>query len=264
MPTVRCPSCKTAQPVDAASHGYTCSSCGKQWGFVVCRSCGSRFHSKPGATTWTCPKCGLLQDASAEPPPPEVPEPAPAGSPSSPTPMTITDAVLDQPAEQPASAFPPGLGLGNDDEGPQDAFAMPVRESSGRPTWVWIVAALVGVALLVVLFNLMFGGDDGGGAASPTPSEGTGQVSVEEAIATMCGHVQQSQVLRDQALAAAQDTLKADAKALKQAGDPQAAKQVRALIAATGDLRQALADQADTADELLAQGEAVAALPCGA
>ena len=79
----------------------------------------------------------------------------------------------------------------------------------------------------------------------------------------MCGHVQQTQVFRVQALAQAEDALRDDAKALKQAGDPQAAKQVRGLITATANLRQVLADQGDTTDALAAQAEAIASLPCG-
>ena len=192
MPTVRCPSCKTAQHGEAGSSGYTCSSCGEEWGLVVCRSCGSRFHSKPGSTTWTCPRCGLLQDASAEPPPPKLPEPVA----TAPAPMTITDADLDRPQEPPGSAFPPGLGLGSDDEGPEDAFAMPTRASSDRPPWVWIVAGLVAISVAVLAFNVLFGGD-GGGEADTTPSGGGGAVTVEEATATMCGHLQQTQVFRD-------------------------------------------------------------------
>ena len=176
--------------------------------------------------------------------------------------MTITDADLDRPQEPPGSAFPPGLGLGSDDEGPEDAFAMPTRASSDRPPWVWIVAGLVAISVAVLAFNVLFGGD-GGGEADTTPSGGGGAVTVEEATATMCGHVQQTQVFRVQALAQAEDALRDDAKALKQAGDTQAAKQVRGLITATANLRQVLADQGDTTDALAAQAEAIASLPCG-
>ena len=137
---------------------------------------------------------------------------------------------------------------------------MPTRASSGRPPWVWIVAGLIAIAVAVVAFNALFGGEEGGDAGT-TPSGGA--VTVEEATATMCGHVRQTQVFRVQALAQAEDVLKADAKTLKQAGDPQAAKQVRSLITATEDLRQALADQQDTSEVLAAQADAIAALPCG-
>ena len=159
MPTVRCPSCKTSQSIDASAHGYTCSSCGKRWGFVVCRSCGSRFHAKPDSATWRCPRCGLLQDASAEPPPPEIPEPEPApASTATPRSVTISDADLDRPQQPSASAFPPGIGLGDDDEGPHDAFAMPYRESSRRPVWIWIVVGLVAAfGLAKLLAANMFG-----------------------------------------------------------------------------------------------------------
>ncbi|MEX1264840.1 MAG: hypothetical protein WEE66_13075 [Actinomycetota bacterium] len=253
MPSVRCPSCDTAQHVEAGSSGYTCSSCGKEWGFVVCRSCGSRFHAKPGATTWTCPRCGLLQEASSEPAPPPPPEPA------APPPMMITDAVLDTPQEAPGSAFPPGLGFGSDDEGPQDAFAMPVRESSGRPMWLYVVAGVLALVIVVVLFNLVFGGDD-----APPPANDTGaQVTGEQAIATMCGHVQQqTQLVRDSALAAAADELKADAAALKQAGESQTAKEVKAVIAAIEDARQALADQQPTAKPFAQLRKTINDLPC--
>ena len=84
---------------------------------------------------------------------------------------------------------------------------------------------------------------------------------MEQATATMCGHVQQTQVFRVQALAQAEDALRADAKTLKQAGDRQTAKQVRGLIAATEDLRQALADQQDTTEVLAAQADAIACAP---
>ena len=252
MPSVRCPSCDTAQHVEAGSSGYVCSSCGKEWGFVVCRSCGARFHAKPGATTWTCPKCGLLQEASSEPAPP------PPSEPPSPAPMMITDAVLDAPQEAPGSAFPPGLGFGSDDEGPQDAFAMPVRESSGRPMWIYVVAGVLALVIVVVLFNLVFGGDD-----APPPANDTGaQVTGEQAIATMCGHVRQIQVIRDNAYGAAADQLKTDAAALKQAGERQTVKQVRVLIAAIERVRKALANQQDTTKPFAELRKAQTGLPC--
>jgi hypothetical protein len=254
MPSVRCPNCDTAQHVEAGSSGYTCSSCGTEWGFVVCRNCGARFHRKPGATTWTCPRCGLLQEASSEPPPP------PPAEPTTPVPLTITDADLDKPTEPPGSAFPPGLGLGTGDEGPEDAFAMPVRESSGRPTWIYALVAVVAVVVVVLLFNLILGGDDDGGEATPT--DGGAQVSGEEATATMCGHVQQVQVFREDALGVAAEQLREDAAALKQSGERQTAKQVKTLIAAIEDARRALAEQQDTAEPFAALQGAIADLPC--
>ena len=254
MPSVRCPSCDTAQHVEAGSSGYTCSSCGKEWGFVVCRSCGSRFHAKPGATTWTCPKCGLLQEASSEPAPP------PPSEPSAPAPMMITDAVLDAPQEAPGSAFPPGLGFGSDGEGPQDAFAMPVRESSGRPIWIYVVAGVLALVVALVLFNSLIGGGD-----DPAPPGDSGtQVTGEQAIATMCGHVQQqTQLVRDSALSAAADELKSDVVALKGAGERETAKKVKAVIAAIGGVREALATpQQDTTNEFAELGRAIDGLPC--
>lgn len=252
MPSVRCPSCDTAQHVEAGSSGYACSSCGKEWGFVVCRSCGSRFHAKPGATTWTCPKCGLLQEASSEPAPPPPPEPA------TPAPMMITDAVLDAPQEAPGLAFPPGLGFGSDGEGPQDAFAMPVRESNGRPTWIYVVAGVLALVVVVVLFNLVFGGGD-----APPPPEDTGaQVIAEQATASMCGHVQQMQLTRDAALGVVADELRADAGALKQAGERQTAKQVKAVITAIERTRKALANQQPTAKPYGQLRMAIDDLPC--
>jgi predicted RNA-binding Zn-ribbon protein involved in translation (DUF1610 family) len=250
MPSVRCPSCDTAQHVESGSRGYTCSSCGKEWGFAVCRSCGSRFHSKPGTTTWTCPRCGLLQDASADPPPASVPEPA------APKPVTITDAELDKPQEPPGTAFPPGLGLGSDDEGPEDAFAMPVRESSGRPIWLYVVVAVLALVIAVVLFNVIFGGDD------EPPADDAAPASTEEAIATMCGHVQQAQVLRDDALGAAADDLRADAKTLKEAGERRTAMQVRQLVASIEGVREALANQGDTTEPFAELQAAIENLPC--
>jgi hypothetical protein len=171
--------------------------------------------------------------------------------------MTITDADLDRPQEPPGSAFPPGLGLGSDDEGPEDAFAMPVRDSSGRPAWVYVVAGLVALVVVVVLFTVLFGGDD-----DPAAPAETGQASGEEAVATMCGHVQQIQVFRDDALGAAAEQLREDVAALKQAGERATARQVRALISSIGDARQALANQEDTAEPFAALEEDIQALPC--
>ncbi|HET9311273.1 MAG TPA: hypothetical protein VFP41_08635 [Actinomycetota bacterium] len=249
MPSVRCPSCDTAQHVEAGSGGYTCSSCGASWAFVRCRNCGARFHAKPEATSWTCPRCGLLQDASAEPPP-SPPETTTAA----PKPITITDADLDTKPEPPASAFPPGLGLGDDDEGPEDAFAMPIRESSGRPPWIWVLVGVGAVIVGVLLFITIFGGDD-------APDDGGG-VSAEEATATMCGHVQQIQVFRDDALGAAAEQLMEDRSALRQAGERQTARQVRQLIVAIDVAREALAEQRPTAGPFADLEEAIAALPC--
>jgi len=173
--------------------------------------------------------------------------------------MMITDAVLDTPQEPPGSAFPPGLGLGTDDEGPEDAFAMPVRESGGRPIWIYVLAAVAAVVVLVLLFNLFFGGDDGNGEAAPTDGA---QVSGEEATTTMCGHLQQVQVFRDDALGVAAEQLREDVAALKQAGERPTAKQVKALIAAIEDARAALANQEDTTEPFAALEEAIAGLPC--
>jgi ribosomal protein L37AE/L43A len=250
MPSVRCPSCDTAQHVESGAGGYTCSTCAKQWLFVVCRSCGARFHAKPGATTWTCPKCGLLQEASSEPPTPPPAEPA------APAPMMITDAVLDEPSEPPGSAFPPGLGFASDGEGPQDAFAMPVRESAGRPGWVYVVAGVLVLVVAVVAFNLVFGGDD-----APPPLD-TDVVTAEQATATMCGHVQQIQTFRDAAFAAAAKELAADADVLRELGERRTAKQVTTLIAAIEGAREALATQQDTAGPFAKLRRSMTALPC--
>jgi hypothetical protein len=173
--------------------------------------------------------------------------------------MRITDADLDRPQEPPPSAFPPGLGLGDDDEGPQDAFAMPVRESGGRPPWVYVAIGAAALVLIVVLAIVFFGGDDDG----TTPPTGVGgQVSADEAMTAMCARVQQLQVVRDDALAEAADQLQADAAALKEAGERQAAKQVRAVIAAIGDVRDALANQQDTTEQYEALDAAIQDLPC--
>ncbi|HWC70804.1 MAG TPA: hypothetical protein VG993_06550 [Actinomycetota bacterium] len=256
MPSVRCPSCDTAQHVDAGSAGYTCTSCGKTWAFVACRNCGARFHARPEATTWRCPRCSLLQDASAEPPP-ATPEPAPPTSKPKPKPITITDAELDKPREPPGSAFPPGLGLGDDQEGPEDAFAMPVRESAGRPLWIWALVAVVAIVVIVLLFNAFFGGDD-----KQAPGDTGAQVSGEEATAAMCSHVRQITVFRDDALGAAAEQLTEDAAALKEAGERRTARQVEKLIASIDRARDALANQQPTAGVFADLQEAIATVPC--
>ena len=58
--------------VEADLAGYTCQRCGTAWVFAACERCGSRFHTPPGTTTWTCPNCGF------EHAPPPVEHPAPA------------------------------------------------------------------------------------------------------------------------------------------------------------------------------------------
>lgn len=170
--------------------------------------------------------------------------------------MTITDAVLDEPSEPPASAFPPGLGFGSDDEGPQDAFAMPYRESGGRPPWVYAVAGVIGVLIAIVLFNLVFGGDDA------PPPDGDGAVTAEQATATMCGHLQQMQTFRDDALGAAAKELAADADVLKELGERRTAKQVGTVVTAIEGAREALATQQPTAKPFAKLRKAMEALPC--
>jgi hypothetical protein len=170
--------------------------------------------------------------------------------------MMITDAVLDEPSEPPGSAFPPGLGFGSDGEGPQDAFAMPVRESAGRPGWVYVVAGVLVLVVAVVAFNLVFGGDD-----APPPVD-TDVVTAEQATATMCGHVQQIQTFRDAAFAAAAKELAADADVLRELGERRTAKQVTTLIAAIEGAREALATQQDTAGPFAKLRRSMTALPC--
>ena len=133
---------------------------------------------------------------------------------------------------------------------------MPVRESTGRPDPDLCSRSVAVVVVLVLVFNLFFGGDDGSGEV--TPSDGGAQVSGEEATATMCGHVQQVQVFRDDALGAAAEQLQQDAAALKQAGERQTARQVKAVIAAIDDARAALANQEDTDEPFAALQEAIA------
>lgn len=108
------------------------------------------------------------------------------------------------------------------------------------------------IAGLIVLFLLTRGGDEG---SEPSPP-------AADPTAELCQDVQQLQVLRADALSRAQDDLKADADALKAAGDKQGAKQVRTLVAAVADVRTALANQASSEDEVAAMLKAINALPC--
>jgi hypothetical protein len=134
---------------------------------------------------------------------------------------------------------------------PGSAFPMPQADKRrGTPTWLMIAAGAI-VAGLIVLF-LLTRGDDGG-------SEPGGSV---DATAEMCRNVQQLQVLRSDALGRAQRDLRADAEALKEAGEKRTVKQVRALITAVGDYRAALDNQENTQDEVAAMQDAIDALPC--
>jgi hypothetical protein len=78
----------------------------------------------------------------------------------------------------------------------------------------------------------------------------------------MCGHVQQIQVFRDDALGAAAEQLAQDRAALRQAGERETARQVRQLIVAIGVARDALANQQPTAGPFADLQEAIDALPC--
>lgn len=170
--------------------------------------------------------------------------------------MTITDAVLDEPTEPPASAFPPGLGFGSDDEGPQDAFAMPYRESARRSAWMYVVAGVLAIVVAVVVFNLVFGGED-----APPPGDGDA-VTAEQATGAMCGHVRQMQTFRDDALGVAAKELATDAEMLKELGERRTAKQVQAVITAIEGAREALATQQPTEKLFVKLRKAMQALPC--
>ena len=78
----------------------------------------------------------------------------------------------------------------------------------------------------------------------------------------MCSHVQQIQVFRDDALGAAAEELQTDVAALRQAGDKQTAKQVKAVITAIGEARDDLANQQDTTASFEALSQAIQDLPC--
>ena len=113
------------------------------------------------------------------------------------------------------------------------------------------------VAVLSLVFILNLGGEDPGDATPPA--------NAAAATATLCQDVQQlTQLLRDDSLGRTQTTLKQDVAALKQAGDPETAKQVRTLITAIGDLRSALRSQDDAQknEATAAMLAAMDALPC--
>jgi ribosomal protein L37AE/L43A len=244
MPTVSCPSCSTSQTVDAGTGSYTCASCGAAWEFVTCSTCGSRFHGRPGSTGWTCPNCGTPHGTSAE----RASQAAPAATAVAPS-MAIRgddlDATEPEPLGGPQSPF--------SDHDP--AFPMPRRADRHRniPPWVYVAVGAVVVALIAI-FLFTRGGDDAPAGSTPTGSAA--------AKAKLCTDLQQLQVLRTDALGRAQDDLKADAAALKEAGDKATAKKVSQLVAAVGEVRTALEDQADTKESTTAMAQAVAALDC--
>jgi hypothetical protein len=138
---------------------------------------------------------------------------------------------------------------------PGSAFPMPQADRpGGLPRWALALIAVAVVAIIAVIL-LTRGGDEESGA-SPTPN-------ADVAITTLCTHVQQlTQLLRDDALGRAQDTIRQDAAAIREAGDTATAKQVKVLIARIQELRVAYQEQADTADASAAMGKAIAALPC--
>lgn len=247
MPTVRCPSCSTSQPVDAGAGAYTCASCGTSWEFVTCSTCGSRFHGRPGSTGWTCPNCGTPHGSSVAGTSPATPDTTQAATPV--PSMAIRGDDLDATEPEPLSG--PQTPFGDQDPG----FPMPRRADrhGGIPSWVFVAAGAV-VVVVIAIFLFTRGGDDAPADSTPTGSAAT--------KAQLCTDVQQLQVLRTDALGRAQDDLKADAAALKEAGDKATAKKVNQLVAAVGEVRTALEDQADTGEATTAMAQAVAALDC--
>jgi hypothetical protein len=140
------------------------------------------------------------------------------------------------------------------DTEPDTAFPMPRRaDRDGIPPWVFIVAGAVVVAL-VAFFLVTRGGNDADNTASPS--------SAAAVTAKLCQDVQQLQTLRSDALTRTQDDLKADAVALKQAGETAAAKKVNALVKAVGDYSDALETQQDTGPATASMQKAERALPC--
>ena len=184
MPSVRCPSCDTAQHVEAGSSGYACSSCGKEWGFVVCRSCGSRFH---------CEAEGDHLDLSSV-----RPAPGCLGGTAAPGPGGAGDTGADHDhrcrsstrhRSRRARRSRRDSGSGPTTRGPRTrsrcrcASQVVVRSGSTRsprswPSWCSCCSSTWSSAVTTA---------EGDGA----PTDGGGQVSGEEATATMCGHVQQ-------------------------------------------------------------------------
>lgn len=135
------------------------------------------------------------------------------------------------------------------------AFPMPRRADRHRgiPSWVYVAVGALVVAVIAI-FMFTRGGDD-----VPTDAPATGSAATMEQV---CTDVQQLQVLRTDALGRAQDDLKADAAALKQAGDKATAKKVNQLVDAVGEVRVALEDQLDTGEATTAMAKAVTALDC--
>lgn len=246
MPTVSCPSCSTSQTVATGADSYACSSCGASWEFVTCQTCGSRFHSRPESTGWTCPNCGTPHGSAAEGSA-AVPQEAAAASPPS---LAVKGDDLDSAAQEPLG----GPQLPFDPKDPGSSFPMPRRAGRrGIPPWVFVaIGAVVVVSVAVYLFTR--GGEDAPGDATPGAA-----VAAKEKL---CTDINQLQVLRTDALGRAQDDLKADAVALKRADDPATAKRVRKLVTAVGDVRSALQNQEDTSAAVSAMSEAILALDC--
>ncbi len=256
MPTVSCPACSTRQTVEASATGYTCTSCSAIWEFVVCSTCGSHYHSRPGSTGWTCPNCGTPHGSAVAGGTAAATAPASGEGPEAQgsAPVSVRGDDLDAaPSEQLGG---PQTPYGADEPG--SAFPMPQRERrAGVPPWAWVAGAAVVVAVLSLVFILNLGGEDPGDATPPA--------NAAAATATLCQDVQQlTQLLRDDSLGRTQTTLKQDVAALKQAGDPETAKQVRTLITAIGDLRSALRSQDDAQknEATAAMLAAMDALPC--
>lgn len=219
---VTCPRCGTRQTPEQSA-GYTCASCGAEWVFAACASCGVRFHMRPGTTDWVCPECGHENGESR---------------------MGAFAPDEDEPAAT--------LG----ETGASRRQRAPSGRAKGPMTRARLAAiAVVGIAaVLAIAFALSsLGGDQGTVLASPTPSTST---------QLLCLHLRDLQTPREDAFTRLAATLQQDAATIEAEGNADLAAAVLRMRTAVVAYRDALASQGDVSEAARKVANASRGIPC--
>jgi hypothetical protein len=219
---VTCPTCHERQPLPDPD-GYTCISCGSAWNLVVCGSCGARFHMRPETRAWTCPSCGVRNEAGEGHVAPAAP-----------------------PARDPASSTPT-----------HEARRSSGPSSRGRGPMLAILAGVL--VLIVVLWAVFIWSPGRSTTASPTHASSP---STMDALADLCATWTADMPIRVDSITRAEDQVREDGKTLANQGNTQAAKAAKDFADALGKLVSALDTHGDTSTAIQKVAEANGALPC--
>ena len=204
---------------------------------VTCPSCRTRQAIDPDTSGYTCRSCGADWDF-----------------------VTCTSCASRFHAAPDASTWRcPNCGTENTRSHVRAAVS-PVSELPIGPNRLMVLGA-VGIIILALATWALTRGDDGGAAASPTPSASP---AVDSATTVLCDHLVDIQTLRFDAIGKTASTLRDDAAALEAEGDAALAADVRTLARRVATLGTAL-DTPEPEDDQAATEAVLTALepiPC--